>query len=340
MKAIVCTKPGELVVQEQPIPEPKAGEVRVKIKSIGICGTDIHAYGGNQPFFSYPRVLGHELAGVVDKAGPGVNADEQLGKDVYVIPYLHCGDCVSCRRGKTNCCTDIQVIGVHKDGGMCEYLCVPATHTVSAEGLTYDQLAVVECLAIGAHAVSRGMVDQFDSVMVLGAGPIGLGAAQFAKVAGAKTFIADVSDERLAFCKENYNFDGHVDCKGDVDAQLRQLTDNEYPTVIIDATGNPKAMESTIGWLAHGGRIVFVSVVKADISFNDPGFHKRETTVLGSRNANKVDFEHVVACMRNGSVKAQSMITHKTAFDDFTETFKEWVKPGSGVVKAVIEMAD
>lgn len=338
MKAIVCTEPGKLVYQEQEIPEPKAGEIRVKIKNIGICGTDIHAYGGNQPFFSYPRVLGHELSGTIEKLGEGVDA--KIGAAAYVIPYLHCDDCVACRRGRTNCCTDIQVIGVHKDGGMCEYLCVPESNVVIADGLSFDQLAVVECLAIGAHAVRRASVDQFDSVMVLGAGPIGLGAAQFAKETGAKTFIADVSEHRLGFCEENYNFDGHIDCKGDVDAQLRDLTDGEYPTVIIDATGNPKAMESTIGWLAHGGRIVFVSVVKADISFNDPEFHKRETTLLGSRNATKEDFEHVVACMREGSVKASTMITHKTTFSDFSETFKEWVKPGSGVVKAVIELED
>lgn len=338
MKSIVCTQPGELVYQDSAIPEPKEGEVRVKIKCIGVCGTDIHAYGGNQPFFSYPRVLGHELSGVVDKVGEG--ADVAVGTAAYVIPYLHCGECVACRRGRTNCCTNIEVIGVHKDGGMCEYLCVPASHIVPADGLSFDQLAVVECLAIGAHAVRRAEVDEFDTVMVLGAGPIGLGAAQFAKVTGAKVFIADVSEQRLGFCEENYNFDGHVDCKGDVDAQLQALTNGEYPTVIIDATGNPKAMESTIGWLAHGGRIAFVSVVKADISFNDPEFHKRETTLLGSRNATKQDFEHVVACMRDGSVKASTMITHKTGFSEFTETFKEWVKPGSGVVKAVIELED
>lgn len=338
MKAIVCKEPGELVAQDQVMPEPKAGEIRLKIKNIGICGTDIHAYGGNQPFFTYPRVLGHELSGTIEKLGDGVEAE--LGAAAYVIPYLHCGDCVACRRGKTNCCTDMQVIGVHQDGGMCEYLCVPASNVVSAKGLSFDQLAVVECLAIGAHAVRRGSVDEHDTVMVLGAGPIGLGAAQFAKVAGAKTFIADVSDHRLGFCKDNYDFDGHVDCKGDVDAQLRALTNDEYPTVIIDATGNPKAMESTIGWLAHGGRIVFVSVVKADISFNDPEFHKRETTLLGSRNATMEDFEHVVACMREGSVSAKSMITHKTAFSDFPEKFKEWVKPSSGVVKAIIELED
>lgn len=336
MKSIVCQKPGELKFLKSEKPQPKAGEVLLKIRAIGVCGTDIHAYGGNQPFFSYPRVLGHELSGDIVATGEGV--DLPIGKPAYVIPYLECGECVACRVGKTNCCTNIEVIGVHRDGGMCEYLSLPASHVVITEGVPYDQLAVVECLAIGAHSVRRAQISENDTVMVLGAGPIGLGAAQFAKVAGAKTFIADVNDDRLAFAKREINIDEVVDCKGDVNAKLEALTNGEYPTVIIDCTGNPKAMESTFGWLAHGGRLVFVSVVKADITFNDPEFHKRETTLMGSRNATKEDFEHVVTCLGNGSAKSTCMVTHKTDFDAFPEVFPEWVKPETGVVKAVIEI--
>lgn len=337
MKSIVCQKPGELTYVELAKPKPQPGEVVVKIRSIGVCGTDIHAYGGNQPFFSYPRVLGHELAGVIDSVGEGV--DVPVGKDVYIIPYLHCGECVACKQGKTNCCTDIEVIGVHKDGGMCEYLAVPASHVVVTSDLSYNELAVIECLAIGAHAVRRAEVKATDTVMVLGSGPIGLGAAQFAKEKGATTFIADVNEDRLAFCEKEYNFDAQIDCKLDVKETLNSLTQGQYPTVIIDATGNPKAMESTFTWLSHGGTLVFVSVVNADIRFNDPEFHKRETTLKGSRNATKEDFEHVVHCLRQGSVKSANMITHTTKFDDFADTFKNWLKPEAGVVKAVIEVS-
>ena len=337
MQTIICEKPGSLVLTEVNKPSPKKGEVLVQIKSIGICGTDIHAYGGNQPFFNYPRVLGHELAGTIAETGKGVNLE--LGKAVYVIPYLNCGKCVACKNNKPNCCTDIEVIGVHRDGGMCEYLVVPETHVVLTEGLPFNEMAIIECLAIGAHAVRRAEIKETDTVMVLGAGPIGLGAAQFAKEKGATTFIADVNESRLAFCEDNYNLDAQIDCKSDVKEKLAQLTNGEFPTVIIDATGNPKAMESTFGWLAHGGTLVFVSVVNADISFNDPEFHKRETTLKGSRNATKQDFEHVVACLRNGSVKSESMITHTTHFSEFVNVFDTWVKPETGVVKAVIEIA-
>lgn len=337
MKSIVCQEPGQLVMQQAEKPTAGAGEVLVKIRSIGVCGTDIHAYGGNQPFFSYPRVLGHELAGEIAEVGEGV--DLPIGEAVYIIPYLNCGECVACKNNKPNCCTNIEVIGVHKDGGMCEYLAVPASHVVVTKGVPFNEMAIIECLAIGAHAVRRGEITENDTVMVLGSGPIGLGAAQFAKQKGAKTFIADVNEDRLAFCEKEYDFDAQIDCKGDVKAKLDELTDGCFPTVIIDATGNPKAMESTFGWLAHGGTLVFVSVVNADITFNDPEFHKRETTLKGSRNATKQDFEHVVACLRDGSVKSTRMITHTTTLDEFPEQFKTWVQPSAGVVKAVIEVA-
>jgi 2-desacetyl-2-hydroxyethyl bacteriochlorophyllide A dehydrogenase len=336
MKSIVCKNPGEMIFTNQPKPVPQAGEVLLKIRCIGVCGTDIHAFGGNQPFFTYPRVLGHELAGDIVELGAGV--DLPLGEAAFVIPYLECGTCVACRNNKPNCCTNIEVIGVHRDGGMCEYLCVPADHVVITQGVGYDQLAIVECLAIGAHAVKRAEISAKDTVMVLGAGPIGLGAAQFAQVAGAKTFIADVNEERLAFSQKEFTFDACLDVKQDIKQQLSDLTHGEFPTVIIDATGNPRAMESTFTCLAHGGTIVFVSVVKAEISFHDPEFHKRETTLMGSRNATKADFEHVVECMRTGKVKSGNMITHKTTFNDFPTVFPEWVKPNSGVVKAIIEL--
>ena len=336
MKSIICEKPGDLAFIESTRPTPKSGEVLLKIKCIGVCGTDIHAYGGNQPFFSYPRVLGHELAGEIVALGEGVELP--IGAAAFVIPYLACGECVACKNNKPNCCTNIEVIGVHRDGGMCEYLTVPADHVVISEGLPFEQLAIVECLAIGAHAVRRAQVTQNDTVLVLGAGPIGIGAAQFAKVEGAKTFIADVNEARLDYCSQEFDFDAQIDCKGDVKKHLGALTQEEFPTVIIDATGNPRAMESTFEWLANGGRIVFVSVVKADISFHDPEFHKRETTLLGSRNATKEDFEHVVQCMRDNRVKSASLITHKAKFDTVVDVFPEWIKPENKVVKAVIEV--
>lgn len=336
MRSIVCVEPGVLESVNTEIPEPKAGEVLVRIKAIGICGTDIHAYGGNQPYFEYPRILGHELSGVIEKTGD--NTRVKTGVSVYIIPYLHCGVCIACRKGKTNCCTNINVLGVHKDGGMQDYICVPESAVVETEGLPFNEMAVIECLSIGAHGVRRADISPDDTVLVLGAGPIGMGAVQFAKVKGAKVFISDVKQDKLKFCLDEFNVDATIDATKDVTEQLSKLTNGEFPTVIIDCTGSVKAMESAFYNLAHGGKIVFVSVIKAPVTFDDPEFHKRETTLLGSRNATLEDFEYVVSCLKNGSVKANNFVTHTTKFDNFINDFTAWVKEDSGVIKAVIEM--
>jgi len=336
MKSVVCSEPGSLLVQDVARPVDKPGQVIVKIKRIGICGTDIHAFGGNQPFFQYPRVLGHELSGEIESVGEGVELSP--GQDVYIIPYMSCGRCIACIRGKTNCCTDIQVLGVHVDGGMCEYLQVPEQYVISTKGMDLDQLAVVECLAIGAHAVRRAKLTAGSTVLVVGAGPIGMGIMQFAKEAGAKVFVMDMNEERLVFCKEELAADQIIQAGPAAYEQIASLTDGDFIDTVFDATGNPKAMEAGFTLVAHGGSYVLVSVVKADIRFADPEFHKREMTLMGSRNATREDFEHVVSCLENGSVKVSAMITHKGKLLDLPELLPTWCDPQNSVIKAVVEV--
>ncbi len=336
MKTIVCVKPGVLEQIEAPVPIPDKGEVLVKIKSIGICGTDIHAYGGNQPFFEYPRVLGHELSGTIETVGEGVSLNP--GMSVYIIPYLNCGTCLACRNSKPNCCSSIEVLGVHRDGGMSEYLCVPESAVVVTEGLSFNDMAIIECLAIGAHAVERANISENQTVLVQGAGPIGIGAMQFAIRKGARVLVSDIQQDKLDFCVKEYGVSGTINALGDVNQQLSEATDGEFPSVIIDCTGSVQAMQSSFTNLAHGGTIVFVSVIKKPITFDDPEFHKRETTLLGSRNATLSDFERVVACLKDGTVKSTALVTHKTKFNMLIENFQHWVKPESGVIKAVVEM--
>jgi len=336
MKSVVCSEPGSLVIQDVAGPVDKPGQVIVKIKRIGICGTDIHAFGGNQPFFQYPRVLGHELSGEIESVGEGVELSP--GQDVYIVPYMSCGHCIACTRGKTNCCTDIQVLGVHVDGGMCEYLQVPEQYVISTKGMDLDQLAVVECLAIGAHAVRRAKLTAESTVLVVGAGPIGMGIMQFAKEAGAKVFVMDMNEERLAFCEDELAADQVIQAGPAAYEKIASLTDGDFIDTVFDATGNPKAMEAGFRLVAHGGSYVLVSVVKADIRFADPEFHKREMTLMGSRNATREDFEHVVNCLENGSVKVSAMITHKGKLLDLPELLPTWCDPQNGVIKAVVEV--
>ncbi len=336
MKSVVCSKPGSLLIQDIARPVDKPGHVIVKIKRIGICGTDIHAFGGNQPFFNYPRVLGHELSGEIESVGEGVELS--AGQNVYIIPYMYCGECAACQRGKTNCCSDIQVLGVHVDGGMCEYLQVPQQYVIVANDIDLDQLAVVECLAIGAHAVRRAKLEKGSTVLVVGAGPIGMGIMQFAKVAGAKVFVMDTNTERLAFCKSALAVDEVIEVNAQSREQLSVLTNGNFIDTVFDATGNPKAMEAGFELVAHGGTYVLVSVVKGNISFVDPEFHKREMTLMGSRNATREDFEHVVSCMHSGAVKAQSMITHRANLIELPDLLGQWSLPQTGVIKAVVEV--
>jgi 2-desacetyl-2-hydroxyethyl bacteriochlorophyllide A dehydrogenase len=296
-------------------------EVLVKIKRIGICGTDIHAYGGNQPFFEYPRVLGHELSGVVENVGGHVQKVAP-GDQVTIVPYMHCGECIACENGKTNCCTNMKVVGVHIDGGMTEYLVVPQSHVIKANQLSLDAAAVVEPLCIGAHAVRRADIKEDETVLIIGAGPIGLGAARFAKLQGAKTIMMDLSEERLAYSKKWVDSDFILKASENAVEELKSLNNGRLPSVVLDATGNKFSMMGAFNYVSHGGKLVYVGLVKDDISFNDPDFHSKELTLMGSRNATKEDFEYVISCMENGQVDVPSYITHKINFEDAPAYFE------------------
>lgn len=337
MKTIVCEQPYRFAMKETERPAVRAGEALVRIRRVGICGTDLHAYRGNQPFFEYPRVLGHELAGDIAEIGDNVHGLRK-GDAVAVIPYLECGTCIACRSGKTNCCVRLNVLGVHRDGGMREYIAVPADHLLKADGLGPDQAAVVECFSIGAHAVRRAGLVPGEFALVIGAGPIGLGAMKFAKLAGARVIAMDMNADRLRFCQQWAPADFAVNVAGDPLAEIAAITGGDYPTAVFDATGNAKSMESALQYAAHGGRLVYVGLAKADISFHNPEFHKRELTMMGSRNATRDDFEYVMACMRRGEIDTDAFVTHRVGFDGMIGAYESWLKPETGVIKAMVEL--
>jgi 2-desacetyl-2-hydroxyethyl bacteriochlorophyllide A dehydrogenase len=336
MRALQCVEPGILIVIDRPEPVPGAGEVLVRIRRAGVCGTDLHIFEGTHPYLAYPRVIGHELSGEVAATGPGCTI--AIGQQVYVIPYLSCGSCVACRRGKTNCCQRIQVLGVHIDGGMADYICVPERNVVAADGVTLDQAAMVEFLAIGAHAVRRASPAITDRILVVGAGPIGIGCILFAKLTGAAVTVLDVRPDRLAFCRDRLGVEHAVSAGAAAAETLSRLSDGDFFDVVIDATGNAKPMMTGFGYVAHGGTYVLVSVVRDTISFDDAEFHKRETTLLGSRNATPEDFHQVFRAMRDGLVPAAALLTHRATLEQAPEQFDVWIAPKSGVIKAMIEI--
>ncbi|MEJ8825142.1 zinc-binding alcohol dehydrogenase family protein [Variovorax humicola] len=335
MLTVICETPGTLRAEDRPMPLRGDGEVLLRVKRVGVCGTDLHIFTGNQPYLNYPRVMGHELSGVIEEAP--ANSHLAPGDSVYVMPYLSCGKCVACRQGKTNCCVSIQVLGVHRDGAFTEYLTIPQAFVHKAEGVSLDQAAMVEFLAIGAHAVRRGAVRAGQRVLVVGAGPIGMAAMIFSKLRGAQVTALDTRRDRLDFCTAQLAMAASVQIGPDDESQLAALTDNEYFDVVFDATGNPKAMERGFKFVAHGGTYVLISVVGATISFSDPEFHKRETTLVGSRNATTEDFETVLTAMRAGQIPDAALNTHRLALSDVPADFKSLLDPARGVVKAIVE---
>jgi 2-desacetyl-2-hydroxyethyl bacteriochlorophyllide A dehydrogenase len=337
MKTLVCTKPGQLDYAEAAMPELQSGQAIIKIKRIGICGTDLHAFEGTQPYFEYPRILGHELAGeLVDIDGEN---DFEKGEKVTFIPYFNCGKCIACRSGLTNCCVQMKVCGIHVHGGFAEYLSVPASSLLHGNELSYDELALVEPLAIGAHGVRRVEVRGDEFVLVIGAGPIGLGIAEFVRIAGANTIMMDINEQRLAFSRQHLGVSHTINpLQDDVMNVLKEITNNDMPTVVIDATGNLKAINNAFQYMSHGTRYVLVGLQKGDISFSHPEFHKREGTLMSSRNATRHDFMHVMSSMKNGLVNPSTYITHRVQFDEVRTEFESWLDPANGVVKAMVEV--
>lgn len=338
MKTIVCQEPGKMELIDTAAPAaPGEHEVLVNIKRIGICGTDIHAFGGNQPFFVYPRVLGHELSGEIAQVGAAVT-NVKAGDRVSIIPYMHCGTCISCRSGKTNCCTQMRVLGVHIDGGMRESIVVPATHVLPVPHLSWEEAAIVEPLCIGAHAVRRARIQSGETVLVIGAGPIGLGVARFAKLQGAKVIAMDMSEERLAFCQRWSGCDEIILASREPKERILERNGQDLPTVVFDATGNKHSMTGAFDFVAHGGTLVYVGLVKEQIAFSDPDFHAKELTLMGSRNATLEDFEYVIGCMNEGKIDSTAYISETIPFERFAKEHRELIGPNRGVIKSMITL--
>jgi 2-desacetyl-2-hydroxyethyl bacteriochlorophyllide A dehydrogenase len=337
MKTLVCVEPGLFKYEEVAGPALQKDHALLKIKRVGVCGTDLHAYEGTQPYFNYPRILGHELAAEIIDINN--STDFTIGETVTIIPYFNCGYCIACKNGKPNCCVSIQVCGVHVNGGMVEYLSAPVSSLIHGTGLSLDELALVEPLAIGAHGIRRANVQAGEYVLVIGAGPIGLGTMEFAKIAGASVIGMDVNEQRLFFCKQNLSVDYTINAVTEnITERLMEITGGDMPTVIIDATGSLKAINNAFQYLAHGGRYILVGLQKGDIRFSHPEFHKREATLMSSRNATRKDFEHVMQSMKDGLIKPATYITHRVGFSDVKDVFASWLDPANAVIKAMIEL--
>jgi 2-desacetyl-2-hydroxyethyl bacteriochlorophyllide A dehydrogenase len=338
MKQITLEAPFKFIMSEAPdAPSPGPGEALVRVHRVGICGTDLHAFRGRQPFFTYPRVLGHELGVEVLALGAGAaEAGLRVGDRCSVEPYLSCGQCIACRRGKTNCCATLQVLGVHVDGGMRDAFVVPAHKLHVANDLDYEQLALIETLGIGAHAVDRAQIERDECVLVIGAGPIGLSVLQFAQLASRRVFVLDTNQMRLSFARKHFRVEAAFTADEGALEAVRRATDGDLPTVVFDATGSAASMTRAFEFVAPGGKLVFVGLVQDDITFHDPFFHRREITLLATRNALARDFTRIQGLVRSGAVDTRPWITHRADAADMIDAFPHWLRPETGVLKAIV----
>lgn len=320
---------------------PGPGQVLVRTHRMGICGTDYSGYLGKMPFFQYPRIPGHELGVEVLEVGDGVN-NVAPGDRCSVEPYMNCGKCYPCRKGNSNCCETLDVIGVMIDGGLCERFLIRADKLHPSKSLSFEQLALVETLAIGCHATDRGAPSEEDHVLIIGAGPIGLATLEFTRLTGATITVMDMVESRLQFCRDTYGIRNTIQFSGDGSEmeQVREITGGDKYAVVTDATGNNRSMANALHYVAHTGSLVYVGITTQEIPISHPLLHKPEMTIKGSRNALPADFGRIIGLIEDGTIDTDPWITHRTDFDSVVENFETYTRPESGVIKAVIEVAN
>ncbi|HJN07963.1 MAG TPA: zinc-binding alcohol dehydrogenase family protein [Pirellulaceae bacterium] len=340
MRAIRLEEPKEFRYVEIDEPSsPGPGEVLVRTHRMGICGTDYGGYLGKMPFFRYPRVPGHELGIEVLEVGEGVT-NVAAGARCSVEPYMNCGNCFACRKGNGNCCDSLNVIGVMIDGGLCERFIIRADKLHQSEKLSFEQLALVETLAIGCHACDRGAANEGAHVLIIGAGPIGLATLEFTRLTGARITVMDMVPSRLDFCRQTYDVEHTVVFKGDGSEleQMKEITGGDMYELVTDATGNNHSMANALNYVAHTGTLVYVGITTEEVSFPHPALHRPEMTIKGSRNALPSDFARIIKLIEDGTIDTDPWITHRVSFDDVVENFETYTRPETGVIKAVIEV--
>ena len=342
MRAIRLEQPLHFEYVEIDAPGPPGpGQALVMTHRMGICGTDYSGYLGKMPFVRYPRVPGHELGVTVLDTGSGVTTVAP-GDRCSVEPYMNCGSCFACRRGNPNCCESLDVIGVMIDGGLCERFLVRADKLHVSRKLTFEQLALVETLGIGCHATDRGDPRVGSDVLIIGAGPIGLATLEFTRLTGARITVMDRVESRLDFCRRRYGIENTVVFESVESAieQLRAITGGDMFSLVTDATGSPASMSGALSFVAHTGTLVYVGITTENVVFPHPALHRPEMTIKGSRNALPRDFGRIIGLIEDGTIDTDPWITHRTPFDDVVAEFDGYTRPDSGVIKAMIEVAE
>jgi 2-desacetyl-2-hydroxyethyl bacteriochlorophyllide A dehydrogenase len=338
MKVLKIREPGKVVLSEGDKPKAEQGEVLVKLKYVGFCGSDLSTYLGKNPMVQYPRVPGHEISGAIEALGEGVPDNFSLREPVTVVPYTNCGQCPSCRRGRAYACKFNQTLGVQRDGAMQEFLAVPWQKILKAPKLSDLELAMVEPLTVGFHAVERGRVTDSDTVMVMGCGMIGAGAIVRAVLRGARVIAVDIDDHKLSLAKE---LGAHVTINSrnlDLHEELGKLTDGDGPDVVVEAAGNPITYRAAVEEVAFTGRVVCIGYAGSEVSFATKLFVQKEMDIMGSRNATPEDFRAVISYLERGDFPLDKMITRKVKPEEAAEAVQAWSEDPGKVMKILLDL--
>jgi 2-desacetyl-2-hydroxyethyl bacteriochlorophyllide A dehydrogenase len=320
MRALVLQKPGQASIETVPEPVVERGDVLLKVRMVGFCGSDLNSFRGLNPLVSYPRILGHEVSATV------VDADDsrlRIGTDVALSPYTSCGKCASCRRKRPNACQFNQTLGVQRDGALSEFIAVPREKLYPAK-LTTKELCLVEPLTVGFHAVSRGRVTADDSVAVFGCGGVGLGAIAGSSSRGARTICVDVDDEKLALARRAGGTHTINSAPDRLHDRLLEMTDGRGPDVVIEAVGTPATFRAAVEEVAFAGRVVYIGYAKEPVSYETRLFVQKELDVLGSRNASPEDFAAVIRLLEAGKFPVDEAVSVTVSLDEAPGALRSW----------------
>ena len=338
MKAVQVIRPGAVQLIETERPVPGSGEVLLKVLYVGFCGSDLSTYLGKNPLVTYPRIPGHEIAAVIESKGPDVPEYIQTGRRVTVDPYTHCGHCAACKRGRFNACENNQTFGVQRDGAMAEYITVPWEKILDVPAFPDRELALIEPLTVGFHAVGRGRVTPQDTVMVMGCGMIGVGAITGAVHRGATVIAVDIDDNKLKMARKLGATITINTIKNNLHETLHKFLHGASPDVVVEAAGNPLTYKAAMEEVAFTGRVVCIGYAKEDILFATKLWVQKELDILGSRNALPEDFKGVIQYLKKGSFPLDSIISKVVTMEEVPHAFSEWAENPAPVFKILLKL--
>jgi threonine dehydrogenase-like Zn-dependent dehydrogenase len=337
MKAFSITEPGSSALLDMPQPHPGPGEVLLRSRLIGLCGTDLSSFRGKNPLVTYPRIPGHEIAATIVELGSDVPEHLQPGADATVLPYIPCGKCAACKRGRQNACKFNETLGVQRDGAMAGYFVVPWNRVYPAEGLSLRELSLVEPLGVGFHASERARITSSDIVAVIGSGTIGLGALASASAKGATTIAIDLEDGKLALARRagaQHTINSRTHSVHD---ELLAITNGFGPDVVIEAVGVPDTYRMAVEEVAHTGRVVYIGWAKEPVSYETKLFVHKELDIMGSRNS-LAEFPAVIEVLRQEKFPVEETISMTVPLEEAGSALKNWSEAPQSITKILVEI--